>query len=404
MVNGGRRRSLLASLALATVIVLWLAPASAGAAGNAGNAGTKALGGPGSQAVQGIAAVDGGFVAVGNETISGDTAPVVWRGSANGHVWKRSTHPQLPTPADVPLETSVVAVASSDADVVAVGSAEDNPKVHPPGGYPTAAVFWHATWAGALVLGTSDATGEAALVPPNWDFGQFIPTSVTFGNNQFVAGGALAAPSGNPACSHPLTWASTDGGSTWSVSALSFPSGGAGRVDAVSYDSASGFVAVGATYTEECSSKSTAALWRSLDGTTWQQYDLPEGSEARGVASSPDLVVVMGVGTKNQFGSCDAVFWTSVDLDSWLTTDDSTRERAIGALALADGSFLAYGAQCDKNGATFPLAYRKKPGGDWKPLQFDQPKKGTVLAAAPKGKNGFVMVGTEGDHGTAWWS
>jgi hypothetical protein len=45
-----------------------------------------------------------------------------------------------------------------------------------------------------------------------------------------------------------------------------------------------------------------------------------------------------------------------------------------------------------------------KPGGDWKPLQFDQPKQGSVLAAAPKGRSGFVMVGTEGTHGTAWWS
>ena len=37
-------------------------------------------------------------------------------------------------------------------------------------------------------------------------------------------------------------------------------------------------------------------------------------------------------------------------------------------------------------------------------LQFDQPKEGSVLAAAPKGRTGFVMVGTEGTHGTAWWS
>ncbi len=97
------------------------------------------------------------------------------------------------------------------------------------------------------------------------------------------------------------------------------------------------------------------------------------------------------------------MFWTTADLDEWTHTEDSTSERAVGVVALADGSFLAFGAECQESG-TYPLAYRKKPGGDWNGLEFDQPKKGTVLAAAPKQANGFVMVGTEGAHGTAWWS
>ena len=392
---------MLACSALATASALWLAPAPAVAAADSG---LKPFGGPGSQSVEGVTAVDGGFVAVGNETIAGDTAPVAWRGSANGHVWKRSTRPQLPAPVDVRLETSIAAVTSANGVVVAVGQTVDNPRDHPPGGYPTAPVFWRATGSGALVLGTSDTAGDAAQVPADWEFGQFQPSSVAFGSNRFVAGGEVAPPSGNPACSHPLTWASTDNGSTWSVSALPFPSGGAGRVEAVTYDSASGFVAVGATYAEECNSKSTAAIWRSLDGATWDQRELPEGSDALGVTSSADLVVVMGVGPETARGGCDAVFWTSADLDEWTTTEDSTRERAVGVITLADDSFVAFGAECNDDGATYPLAYRKKPGGDWNPLKFDQPKKGTVLAAAPKGANGFVMVGTEGVHGTAWWS
>jgi hypothetical protein len=197
---------------------------------------------------------------------------------------------------------------------------------------------------------------------------------------------------------------STDDGDSWTVAALPFPTGGAGRVEAVTYDPASGFVAVGATYTDECGGESTAALWGSPDGMTWQQYDLPAGSDALGVAASDDLVVVMGVGTKARLGGCDAVFWTSPDLTSWTTTDDSIRERAVGTVALDSGAFIAYGATCEKSGSLFPLAYRMNPGGDWKPLQFDQPKKGSVFATAPKGKNGFVMVGSEGVHGTAWWS
>ena len=175
-------------------------------------------------------------------------------------------------------------------------------------------------------------------------------------------------------------------------------------MEAVTYDASSGFVAVGATYADECRGQSIAALWGSSDGVTWRQYTLPAGTDALGVAASDDLVVVMGVGTKRRPGGCDAVFWTSDDLDKWSTTDDSIRERAVGTVALADGSFVAFGSQCTKDGSLLPLAYRMKPGGDWKPLQFDQPKEGSVLAAAPKGRRGFVMVGTEGTHGTAWWS
>jgi len=392
---------LIAAFTLAVISTTFVASAPAGAAGDAG---TRALGGSGSQTIEGVAAIDGGFVAVGNETISGDTAPIVWRGSANGHTWKRSARPTVPVAEDVPLETTFAAVASSDSVVVAVGQAEDNPRVHPPGGYPTAPAFWHASGGSGFVLGTSDATGQAAQVPTDWDFGQFQPTSVAFGEGAFVAGGSVGAPSGNPACAHPLAWLSNDDGSSWTVAALPYPTGGAGRVEAVTYDASSGFVAVGATYTEECGSESTAALWGSPDGTTWQQYDLPAGSDSLGVAASDDLVVVMGVGTKAKLGGCDAVFWTSPDLTSWTTTDDSVRERAVGTVALGDGSFVAYGATCEKSGSLFPLAYRMKPGGDWKALQFDQPKKGSVFAAAPKGKSGFVMVGSEGVHGTAWWS
>ena len=121
------------------------------------------------------------------------------------------------------------------------------------------------------------------------------------------------------------------------------------------------------------------------------------------MTSSSDLVVVMGVGTKTKRGGCDAVFWTSSDLDEWTTTDDSANERRGRCGHARRWSFLAFGTECNENGA-FPLAYHKEPGGDWEPLQFNESKKGTVLAAAPKGRDGFVMVGTEGVHGTAWWS
>ncbi len=400
----GRRAGLLAILTLATIASTFGSAAPATAAGDTGAAGTKALGGPGTQSIESIAAIDGGFIAVGNEVISGDSAPVVWRGSANGHTWRRSTRPAMPVPSGDPLATTIAAVAASDSTVVAVGQAVDNPELHPPGGYPTAPVFWHATGDGGLVLGTSGPAGEAAQVPTDWDFGQFRPVSVAAGDGRFVAGGSVAPPSGNPACEHPLTWLSTDDGNSWSVSAVPFPQGGAGRVAAVTYDASSGFVAVGATYADECSGQSTAALWGSPDGATWRQYALPAGSDALGVAASDDLVVVMGVGAKVRRGGCDAVFWTSTDLDSWSTTEDDIRERAVGTVALADGSFVAFGSECKKDGSLLPLAYRMKPGGDWKPLQFDQPKEGSVLAAAPKGRSGFVMVGTEGEHGTAWWS
>ena len=198
MVNRGRRAVLIASLALATI------SATFGSRPHRRpplpTPGTKSLGGPGTQSIESIAAVDGGFLAVGNEVISGDSAPVVWRGSANGHTWKRSTRPAMPIPTGDPLETTIAAVASSDSVVVAVGQAEDNPAVHPPGGYPTAPVFWHATGDGGLVLGASDPAGDAAQVPTNWDFGQFRPTSVASGDGRFVAGGSVAPPSGNPAC------------------------------------------------------------------------------------------------------------------------------------------------------------------------------------------------------------
>src|SRR6478736_6489252 len=118
MVKRGRRAGLIAGLTLATIAATFVAPAPATAASDAG---TKALGGPGTQSVESIAAVDGGFLAVGNETISGDTAPVVWRGSANGHTWKRSTRPAVPVPSGDPLETTIAAVASSGSVVVAVG-------------------------------------------------------------------------------------------------------------------------------------------------------------------------------------------------------------------------------------------------------------------------------------------
>ena len=338
MVKRRWRHSLLAGTALATASASWLAPAPAVAAADSG---LKACGGPGSQSIEGITAVDGGFVAVGNETIAGDTAPVAWRGSANGHVWKRSTRPQLPAPVDVRLETSIAAVMSCErrrrrgrAKRSTTRETTRRAAIRPrpcSGARPdpvrscSARRIRRVTPRRCPPTGSSDSSGRRAS---------------RSGDNRFVAGGEVAPPSGNPACSHPLTWASTDNGSTWSVSALPFPSGGAGRVEAVTYDSASGFVAVGRDVcggVHQQEHGCDLAIVRRRDvGPTASCRRAPTRSAS---TASADLVVVMGVGTKAQRGGCDAVFWTSADLDEW-TTYRRQHQRARGRCRRARGRFV----------------------------------------------------------------
>ena len=219
----------------------------------------------------------------------------------------------MPIPSGDPLETTIAAVASSDSVVVAVGQAEDNPGRASSGRLPH----------GARVLARDRRRGRSCSARPTrratprrcrptGTSASSGPTSVASGDGRFVAGGSVAPPSGNPACDASAHVA-VDRRRQFVARVGRRPSrqGGAGRVEAVTYDSSSGFVAVGATYADECGGQSTAALWGSPDGATWRQYALPAGTDALGVAASDDLVVVMGVGTKVRRGGCDAVFWTS---------------------------------------------------------------------------------------------
>jgi len=395
----GRAFSVCMCLSLA-LVALTLSTATATAA----DSGLAALRGSGTQVPVGVAAVPKGFVAVGYEQgTSGDPRPAVWTGNGNGHTWRRAATAPIPKADDgTALVTRMAADAATGSHVVVVGSGETPRTDDKVGETPTSAAFWYGSPDGSLQLGDADNSGF--VLPSDWAFGLFEPLSVTAGHGLFIAGGTVYSP-GNPGCSRPIIWGSGTEGHTWIALPLDVPAGGSGAVTSVAYSPHFGFLAVGETASDDCGANAVPTLWQSDDGETWRQYTLPDGRTATGVAASNDLVVVMGVaGQAADSSGCDAVFWTSSDLQSWASTDDSTSERAEGATVLKDGSFVAFGSQCAQDVATHPLAYTLAAGASkWKPVGLDR-TNGVMYAGAPKGGDGYVIVGTRGSDGDVWWT
>jgi len=384
---------------IAGVLGLLAAIALGASRAGADSGGTAALGGQGFQDIASVTAVDGGFLAVGSEERGSSRPAAAWRGSANGHSWSRLD--DLPTLAlDGEPTTEALGVTSGDGGTtIAVGSVAETPTgIIKPGSYvPFDALFWRSTDGRNFDLTTKDLAEDGVNHTAN---------AVAFGDATFVAVGKSSVQSGKPACEQPLAWYSTDDGRSWTKANVPVPAGGSGAAHAVAWSADVGFVAVGETYQENCvyGNGSTAAIWISQDGETWQLDALPDGGAAVGVAISDEGVAVVGAGRTHSGDECDAVYWTSVDFKSWRATKPDRTERAAAVTALADGSFVAVGAKC-KQPFAVPVAYASTAGrGQWKTLKVDDSRPGLMNAVAPKGRTGFVVVGSEHSNGAAWWT
>jgi hypothetical protein len=357
--------------------------------------GTVALGGPGTQSIEAVTPVAGGFLAVGSS--SGVAA--AWYGNATGALWKRLSAPETLAFPGQPGSSASGLATGDTGTVVSVGYEIESP-VHPkPGGYPTDALFWRAANGRDLRLVTKQShEGDDS----------YRADAATFGDGVFAAVGNREVPSGKQSCGAPVAWYSKDDGRSWTDADLPIPNGAGGSVHAVTWSSGFGFVAVGETFDTRCDSHATGALWTSDDGETWTaSTSAPDGYSLRGIAATGDRVVVVGSGQNDEASPCYATYWSSEDLTSWKSTDPDATQRANGVTALANDSFVAVGTTCSNTTPAHAVAYTSTNGNHWTLAYRDKASRTGItemIAVAPKGARGYVIVGTQRNNGTAWWT
>lgn len=307
-------------------------------------AGQEALGGPGEQRMEAVAAGGGGWLAVGSTPASGGEAEggevdaAVWR-SPDGLEWARVGEGTLGGPGDqrmldVAVGTLGLVAVGFDGRSAAVWTSVDGGSwervVHDeavfggPGDQRAEAVAAvPGVGSGWIAVGTDAGAGdgEAAVwrSADGTSWSRVLDAGGLGGPGEQRMLDVAATPSGLVAVGadggSAVVWTSPDGGS-WARAAL----GGAGAASGVALAPGAGLVAVGSAPADGLD----AVVWRSGDAGAWERQ---EGGELAGPLDQELVAVAIGeeravaVGHTDVGGGDDAAAWSSTDGVAWVRSD-----------------------------------------------------------------------------------
>ena len=347
----------------------------------------RTFGGDGAQAITGLVSVADRLVGVGTEIADhGDVDAVVWITSL-GAGTERADDDGVAVPGD----QHVLDVAVLGDTPVAVGWEET------PAGVDAAA--WVVATAEAdpadaeaaegPVLGWQRVSGEEALAGVGEQRMEAVAPLGRFGAVGWIAVGSVP---GSGDDTDGAVWRSIDG-HRWDLT-QTFGGPGDQRLLGVA-PGASGLAAVGVD-------GESAAVWSSGDGSALVRvphddavFGGPGDQQARAVSPLPGVVGWLAVGSDGGAGEGDAAVWLSLDGSSWERVADDGALGGAGAQALhgvtaGDGGLTAVGV----DGAS-AAAWSSTDGRTWVQSELG-PGQASGIAARPGGA--VVAVGsTAGD-------
>jgi hypothetical protein len=357
------------------------------------------FGGEGSQTIFSVTAGGPGVVAVGSDggtgpwdVLGSDTDAAVWT-SPDGFTWSRVTHDETVFGGeDGQVMRSVIV---GGPGLVAVG------------------------WDGQGIL-ADDPNLEAAIwtsvdgytwsrVPHEDDvFGGAWIEAVTVGGPGLVAVGGTG---GYNTGSDAAVWTSPDG-FTWSRVPHDESVFGTDTGQFISDVTAGGpgLVAVGSgggIGPWDHNNGTHAAVWTSVDGTTWSRVPNDDALLATGGNPAPMLSVAAGgpglvaVGPDNwTAGQARTPVWTSPDGFTWTRVPDDEAVRGVMFDVIAGGpGLIAVGSGGGTNRST-PVVWTSVDGITWTPIPDDDDvttlrSQDHMYSAIIQGPN-LVIVGTDG--------
>ncbi|MHB8958215.1 MAG: hypothetical protein ACYDAN_01130 [Candidatus Limnocylindrales bacterium] len=310
----------------------------------------------------GVAAVSGGFIAVGDVTPPA-SAIALW--SADGATW-------TPLPGFTGDDGSAaVGVAGAGGRLVLVG--------HDPTGA--------TAWAGDLRSGWRRSPSQASLAVAHAAGGM---TSIVPFDGGFVAAGYRDDPAALHASG--AVWRSKDG-LAWTLDA----DGGAfsgGRIMALAVTS-DALVAVG-TSGDQVSGP--AAAWRWTATTGWRRASVPPGGGAmRAVVATASGLVAVGVNAQD----AGAAAWTSTDGWTWQAVADQPAFHfyqlpvRLQALALVNGTLVAGGWRSDP-GKGSSVVVMSTDGETWSALPWQASFSGGQIDGLATANRTLVAAGRAG--------
>ncbi len=162
--------------------------------------------------------------------------------------------------------------------------------------------------------------------------------------DELVALGSIALGNNNAAAPGAI-WFSHDDGETWELSTHDSP-----KVDGDLATNGTLLVAVGMG-----SGREHSEIWVSPDGTAWQQAEAPEleRSTIAGVAATADRFLAVGT-RQNDDGTTSAMTWESADGEAWEATAIATPGRFTDVVA-GPPALVAAGAMSKGEGAYAPM-------------------------------------------------
>ncbi len=174
---------------------------------------------------------------------------------------------------------------------------------------------FHAGMEGGTAIWTSPDGTRWTRLPQSEVPSRVSISSVAHGAGRYVAIGQMLPPGGSPTGPDVPIWTSTDGTHFTALTRTPGEPAGDVFVRQVIW-TGSAFVTVGTGLTQG------SYVWRSADGATWQQVDLPPtgpaGSQLRveGVAQTPTGLLAVGE-LDDATGSGNGIVWESPDGRSW---------------------------------------------------------------------------------------
>ena len=149
---------------------------------------------------------------------------------------------------------------------------------------------------------------------------------------------------------------------------------------------------------------SRGAGWRWTDGQAWEAIQSTSdffGGEVMAVTASHEALVAstvtFGGGPQGHLGT-----WRWAPAESWVKTSLSP-EILVGALAWADGTFLAVGSSTDAAGGAQLSMWTSADGLGWTSVRIPDDMSG-VCALTSMAAGGFLAFGRAGDRVAAWTS
>jgi DNA-binding SARP family transcriptional activator len=283
----------------------------------------------GRQEATDAAVLDGKLVVFGSDSSGGDFDAAVWTSDDGGISWDR-IDPDAQAMGGRG-DQGVRGVTSTGSKVVAVGYTRQ------------------AGDADAAIWTSSDAEDWTLSIPSNLsELGDQQMITVTTLDGLLIAGGFSESPEGKDA----FVWTSTDGTDWDRVDDDSLGGDGDQQINAIAAGGP-GLLAVGQ---ESIDGDTNAAVWTSIDGTSWVRVQDPtrvfegDGSQQMSAVASSDVGLV-AAGSEVLNGTNGAV-WISADGTTWARVLPTSPEIAplvdfgrqgVRALLTTDDGFVALG-------------------------------------------------------------